>query len=273
MTCTAIVVAGGGAAAAFPPGVQKQLHEAGVRPKTLYGTSGGALDVSTHAYAGPDELIRLWRSIRSWGDVLDFNAGTLTTRSAGKFNSAPLREKIDRVCQGTPRCEAVVCKVRLSDGAAVYSKSGDADFAESVQASAAVPYIMEPVNGFIDGGARHVLPLAKAIKDGHEDIIAILCQPWNFQDYLWTDRPGFFRAERIFLRYLDIALYNALRDDIVGCLARNNRPGYRRVKLTVYAPPYPILDASQLKPELVSRAINIGLNARPIQIPEIDEAA
>ncbi len=62
----ALVLSGGGAKGAFEAGVIARLEQAGVVPRTLSGTSAGAINAAALAVGMPaDELVELWSSMRS----------------------------------------------------------------------------------------------------------------------------------------------------------------------------------------------------------------
>ena len=63
----------------------------------------------------------------------------------------------------------------------VYASPGDADFISYVKGSMSIPVAMPPEISakqevLFDGGTRDVAPLGKAINDGADDIIGIVCQ-------------------------------------------------------------------------------------------------
>jgi NTE family protein len=245
-------MAGGGAAAAFEVGVLLQLDSRNIKVDSIYGTSGGALNAACYAYAGSMRLDKMWRSIGSWRDLWSLNLTTLVGFGSGAMNSKPLRKKINRICKGTPKLRCCVTKVDLTNGDLVYSYAGDDDFHESVEASAAIPGIIQPVGGIYgDGGIREVCPLKKAVDDGHDQITVILCDPSNRIDQ-WTVKDGFLGFLDCALRANSIRGAEVLKDDISSVVSGN------RATVEVFEPERELLGFLDFKKELISEAIEAG---------------
>jgi NTE family protein len=263
----AIVMAGGGAAAAFQVGVLMSMHNNRIPIHSVYGTSAGALNAAGYAYAGPNELYRMWSSMTSWRDLWSINTATLVGRGSGLLNSKPLRKKIDKFCKGREAaCRCCVTKVDMTNGDLVYSYAGDWNFRESVEASAALPGIISPIrNRFSDGGIREVLPLKKAIDEGHDHITVILCHPWSRAVENWKVNEGFLGFLSTALRADSIRSNEVLKDDINTAINLNADPSKRKIDITIYAPNTEILDCLDFVPEKIDEAIAAGVKARPTE--------
>ena len=102
------MLSGGGAKAAYEAGLALALHERGVVPAAVAGTSSGALNAALLAAGEPERLAALWRSIRR-EDVFEYPAATvfggllpgwlalIPLRAArALLDPAPLRRTIER---------------------------------------------------------------------------------------------------------------------------------------------------------------------------------
>lgn len=261
----AVVMAGGGAAAAFQVGVLVGMSDRSIKVDSVYGTSAGALNAACYAYAGPNSLRGMWQDIKSWRDLWSINASAFLGRGSGLLNSKPLREKIDKNCKGREAlCRCCVTKVDMTNGNLVYSYAGDWNFRGSVEASAALPGIISPLGGvYSDGGIREVLPLKRAIDEGHDHVTVILCHPWSrIED--WKLNDGFFGFFGTALRADSIRSHEILKDDINTAINLNADPAKRKVDISVYAPDREILDVLDFVPKKINEAIATGMKAKPI---------
>lgn len=189
---TALVLSGGGSKGAMQLGFLKYLHEQGLRPDAIYGSSVGALNGAGYAYMGLEKLEEVWFGIKSRSKIFSFNWKTLLFfQSGGIYNSTPLRKSIEKNIVGTPVCDVYVCKVSLITGEIKYGKSGEEDFIDSVVASSSVPGYSEPVGEWADGGIRQQSPLSRAIQDKPDKIVVILCNPLK-------DLPAYGKVGSIF---------------------------------------------------------------------------
>jgi NTE family protein len=85
---TAFVLSGGAALDAMQAGMVHALHERGIAPDLLIGTSVGALNAPFLAsrpttVATAEELAAIWRGLRR-GDILPLRAATLISGLAGR---------------------------------------------------------------------------------------------------------------------------------------------------------------------------------------------
>jgi NTE family protein len=71
-----VVFSGGGAKAAYEAGVALALHERGVVPAAVAGTSSGALNAVMVATGEAERLAALWRTVRR-EDIFGYPAGTV----------------------------------------------------------------------------------------------------------------------------------------------------------------------------------------------------
>jgi NTE family protein len=245
-------MAGGGAAAAFQAGVLGQIDARKIKVDAVFGTSAGALNAAGYAFGCSGKVERLWLRVTSWRDMWALNYSALIGFGSGVMSSGPLRKKIDRVCEGKARIPCCVTRVDMTTGDLLYSWAGDDDFAEAVEASAALPGIISPVAGmFSDGGIREVCPLKKALDAGHDHISVILCHPSNAIEP-WTVKTGFLGAIDAALRADSIRGYEVLMNDISAVVS------HAAADVTIYEPEAEILGCLDFKRDKISAAIKAG---------------
>lgn len=260
---TAWVLSGGGAKGSFQLGVMKKLIASGQKPDVIYGTSVGALNSCGLVYGGLQELEKVWLSIKDRSDILSLNWWKLPF-STGVYSMNPLKKKIEAITKLTKdeSIESVVCIVDLSTTLVSYvsNKNVTTDkFVKSVLASAAIPFVMEPVDStLVDGGVREQTPLKKAILDGADKIVAILCNPLKKEMVgpKWQSSFPHFVSNGI--RALDILEHEVYLNDIIKCLKYNSLEGKKKIDLEIYCPEYPIIDTLEFEPTKIRTAIKAG---------------
>ncbi len=195
-----LVLAGGNALGAYQAGVIQALHEGGIAPEWIIGTSAGAINGAIFAGNAPDvavaKLAAFWRSDgfdwwqawpESWRRTIETSATLLGGRpgmfgplgtamfaapTPALYDSSPLAATLEssvdfaRLNDGTPRFTAV--SVDLETGAEVAFDTGDRRIgAEHIRASAALPpaFPAVQVDGrlYVDGGLASNLPLDPAL--------------------------------------------------------------------------------------------------------------
>jgi len=171
-----LALGGGGALGAAHVGVLQVLHERGIRPTIVAGTSAGA--VMGAAYARGRDPYELEQMVlgATWGDF-----GTLTfTPGLGVLDTAGLRRTVERLSASDVMIEdlpltfaAVATDARTRE--AVVLNSGP--LVDAVCASIAVPGVFRPSRAhghlLIDGGVVQNLPLQTAFDLGAEQVIGV----------------------------------------------------------------------------------------------------
>ena len=207
----ALVLSGGSIKGAFQAGAIAHVLEAGFVPEAIYGTSVGSLNggflaerAGQEATPGqpPDwpklgvQLEEFWqKNIHSPGQIVR-ERGTLALLWAlvrdkfdGLADTGPLKALVaDEFKTGNLHASPFpfyACAVNLVSGEAVYPSNEDPDIIDYIIASAAIP-IQMPVKWigkwpFVDGGAREIAPLNRAIEDGAQEIVCIICQPTKLE--------------------------------------------------------------------------------------------
>ena len=181
----AFVLGGGGVLGATEVGMISALHEAGIRPDIVLGTSVGALNgvaVAADPDTAADRLTRLWEDIDTTGPF----GGTLAERAVTLARS---RTHLHEISQLRELVEATVTARRFEDlvvpfqcVAASIQRAGPRWFdsgplVEAVLASAAVPGIFPPVEidgeHHYDGGLVHSIPLGRAVSLGARTVYVL----------------------------------------------------------------------------------------------------
>ena len=278
---TAFVLSGGGAKGAFQVGAMDALIAKGIKPDAIYGTSVGALNAFGVGFAGIEETTRLWLAIKGNEDILGsnfwsfmFGAKFATPgKLEGWYSLSPLRKKLLKIAEQyrTSSCEVVVCYTDLLDGSLNYAYGKNPEqLIPYVEASSAVPFVMNPVkikdlNGvthyLVDGGLREQTPLKFAIDDGADEIYAILCNP-----YIQNPQETFIDAGPIpmitlGLRAIDVLQHEVFVNDIANCRLKNTIPEKRNISLKIISPEHTLIETLQFNPDKIRLAIEQGKNA------------
>lgn len=203
----ALVLSGGSIKGAFQVGAIQELLNRGFAPDIVYGISVGALNGAYIANeAGraklegrdPDWpeigklLVNYWlTNITEPDDIVKQRSligsvwGALTNDFEGLFDTSPLTHKVREVLVKKQLRESPVSLsvgvVNMATGDLELADPSYPDFEEYVIASTSIPVLM-PVRvldgqPFTDGGVRDVAMLGRAIDEGADEIVVILCQP------------------------------------------------------------------------------------------------
>lgn len=260
---TALVLSGGGAGGAFQIGVLEQLWaDEKHNISSIYGTSVGALNASALRWIDFEALYQIWLGIKSSEDVLKFNWLSLLGLAQGKYSTKPLRSLLDKVMANSPvnpEIDVFVSAVHLETSVLTYFKHDYSKFKERVLASASVPFHMDPVDGYVDGGVRDHTPLRKAIRDGAQRIIVISSKPLSDleTDQKWTSTwPHLLN---IGLRCTDILQAEVYGNDVLSIIDEQKALGdAARVQIEMYAPDVRIIDTFEYDPAKIRMAIDQG---------------
>lgn len=181
---TAFVLTGGGSLGAVQVGMIAALHESGIEPDLLIGTSAGALNAAHLAGPGAlsariGELARLWAGMRR-SDVFVVNPRRWMRAATGAapslFSGDPLRRQLEAHLGYSDFTETerglAVTATDVVTGAGLVIDHGSV--VDAVAASAAVPGLLPPVQAegrtVVDGGVGHPGSLAWADRCGVDDI-------------------------------------------------------------------------------------------------------
>ncbi|MES2155116.1 MAG: patatin-like phospholipase family protein [bacterium] len=183
----ALVLSGAGSRGAYQAGCWKALHEAGVKPGLVVGTSAGAINAAMIVLETPPaEMERWWTKLRTkdlmrvrrdvwrWRGWLGFHdAARLRRLLEGNIDFAALRKA------PTP---LLVTATDVEAGAEVEFKHTELT-PDHLLASAALMPGLPPVRVagrlHADGGHWNAFPLRHAVERGHRHIVALLHDPWQ----------------------------------------------------------------------------------------------
>jgi len=156
-------------------GVIRALHEAGIVPDLLCGSSIGALVGAAYADGDLDDLER-WAASLTWQDVVGLLDVSLSgglikgERLIGFFE----RHFVDKDFAALPRPFACVA-TDLASGREIWLREGSV--AAAVHASIALPGLLAPINRdgrlLVDGGLVNPVPVSLCRAMGADIVIAV----------------------------------------------------------------------------------------------------
>lgn len=184
---TAFVLSGGGSLGAVQVGMLAALHDHGLRPDLLVGTSAGALNAAylgAHGFTDDtiEDLGKLWRSTRR-PDVFPLDPVRQLLAATGRrpslCSSAPLRRLISSNLPAdrfdSLRVPVHVVTTDAMSGEELLLSSGDLHGA--VLASAAIPGVFDPVERdgrfLMDGGVCDNIAVSQAVALGAERVVVL----------------------------------------------------------------------------------------------------
>jgi len=155
-----LVLSGGGARGFAHLGVIQALHEAGVYPDVVSGTSAGALAGVLYADGyTPEEILKLMNS----GSRLDFMRPAVPREGLLQLNGIVkiLKANLKATSFDQLKIPLYVAATDLNNGKSVYFSKGD--LLDPVIASASIPVLFQPVKinniSYVDGGVLDNLPV------------------------------------------------------------------------------------------------------------------
>ncbi len=191
--CLTFVLGGGGARGAFQVGALRALHEAGLRPDLLVGTSIGAVNAAAIALWGFDEtglfaLELAYQKIAA-ADILDLNlsrlamqalSGRLTfdsgKRAADFLTATGITPDLTFSSLTGPRLALVGADLEQGK-TVIYGLDPAKSILDGVLASMSLPPWFAPIEEeghfIMDGGALSNLPIEPALNLGATEIIAL----------------------------------------------------------------------------------------------------
>lgn len=197
----ALILGPGGLRGAYGGGVVATLgRELGYDYfDTIYGVSAGAYTASYLASNQPDMIEKIWREcvhseqLVRWSNIarpslpiLDLFYLNNVLRSREYYLSVEkmLKSKVRMIMVATD------CQTRAP---VYFSPKTSEEFFLQVRASAAVPHVHPQVSirgkNYADGGLSDPFPIAKAIADGHEEIVVVCNKSEQGAEILSKDWP------------------------------------------------------------------------------------
>ena len=230
----ALVIEGGANRASYATGVAASLQSAGFVPDAVYGTSAGGALAAWYA-AGQMEL-----AVRSWDAVTDRRLlsyrRALTGGHVLDLRTLYRHYYANVFGMDVARVKAAPFPVHVTIADADTGETHYPDIRRAaeplalVHCGAAIPLLAEcPIEHegrrYLDGGATDPIPLARAIADGHQDLVVILNRPpgERHPEAAWVSRL----LARRFPKLADaIRRHHALHNEAVK-LATSPPPGVR----------------------------------------------
>jgi len=182
-----LVIEGGASRAAYAFGAALALQEAGFTPDAIYGTSAGGACAAWYAAGQMAQGVDTWdaasdRSLWSYrrglqgGPIIDFR------RLYGHYYPHVFGLDLDHLRAAPYPVFATVTHAKNATTRYVDLRTAPDPLAV-LHATSALPLVSEaPVvladgEPYVDGGVTAPIPLARAIEDGHRDIIVLANRP------------------------------------------------------------------------------------------------
>lgn len=179
-----LVLSGGGARGFAHLGVIQALHEAGIYPDVVSGTSAGALAGVLYADGfSPEEILKLMNS----GSRLDFMRPAMPREGLLQINGVIkiLKSNLKATTFEKLKIPLYVAATDLNNGKSVYFSKGE--LLDPVIASASIPVLFQPVKinniSFVDGGVLDNLPVYP-IKNKCKILIGSFVNPVGYVEKL-----------------------------------------------------------------------------------------
>jgi NTE family protein len=242
-----VVFAGGGAKAAYEAGLGLALHERGVVPAAIAGTSAGAVNAALLAAGEAERLAELWRTIRR-EDVFAYRAPAvlggllpgwlglrLLARTRGLLDPEPLRATLARHVdlqrvRASPIAVLVVATDLVSGTAERFDNATLT--LDTLVASATVPGLFPPVTAgdrmLVDGGVVQRAPVLELLAAHPLDRLLVVAA-------YRSEAPREATLQPVVERAIELALAREIERDVE--LARLRHP---RVDVQVLAPSSPL---------------------------------
>ena len=271
-----LVLSGGGTKGAFQAGVLEVLVLwYGQHFEDLHGVSVGALHVGLLGAFLHDQPIAIARMRELWENLNERDVHTkyswpmviarLALGKQGIYDNTPTQRLIlKHIGEGPLPATVGLVDVESGEYCAVPAT------AKTMWASATMPLIWPLVDGhLVDGGVRHVTPLAEAIDAGVDEITVVRC---NMRKTEPAPRPR--NALEVAKRALDIAMNEIETNDISETqrinelvrqaeaqgtvLLKADGTPYRYIPLTVIEPPQPLGDTLDFRLEKLLWRMELG---------------
>lgn len=299
MEKNALVLSGGSIKGAFQAGAIEKVLEKGFKPDMIYGTSVGSLNggfltnlagkttTATPTLNWPQmgkDLVDFWinnitgfKKIGKKRNFISLGCRILFNRFDGLINTAKLRKMVKEILDETylkqSPVEFYACSVNVADGKITYAKPGiNEKIIDFIIASTAIPLVMPlsiiEENAYLDGGIREVAPLGKAIDDGAQEIVCIVCQPREMEKK--TLKTG--KLIELSNQIMDIVTDELVNNDIKWLekinthIEKNKGVDFigpfsekKIINLTVIRPDSPLnIELTDFNPEQITELIQIG---------------
>lgn len=214
-----LVLSGGGAKGCWQAGAIKALMER-YDYDAFVGTSVGSVNAAGLAYYSAEEVVRLWKGLKS-KDIVKPPSGLRFLWSSGFYDLAPLGRYLDNWIPDMlpPKKNAYAVYMDLRDYALHYRASYHPkdDYIRGILASSSISGFHKPIDKyFVDGGHREQVPVNFAkTKLGATHVTAVLTEPHT--QFVKADyEPSFPKIANNFLRGIGAMskeiMWNDVRD-------------------------------------------------------------
>lgn len=234
----AFVLSGEGAKGAYQLGVMSHLEKQGIKPDMIMGNSSGSAAAALYAHGGLEACKEFVFDTKNISDIFQFNWNFLWKQ--GIFNCSPLRNRLKRYLKGPPKIPYFVNTLDVKSSHlkryhfAPNQVCSEAWELNKVCASVAIQFLVEPVIGEADAGARELLPISQAVAAGATEIYVLLASPPKYREQELPE--GFLSFAKIGFNMINFLIDQNLVNDLIN-IDRMNRWPTKDVKVTVLGPP------------------------------------
>lgn len=254
----ALVLSGGGSRGAFQVGVLSKIKD--IKFDFVSGISAGAINAYMVAQDKIDELETLWKSLNT--DLIESRKKSfLTSWFTDKYPSFRSLDKVKKLllsAEGKFTKELRVGAADLISGKYFEATQNDKNLIDYIVGSASIPLVFSPqeINNrlCVDGIINNMHPLKSAVDSGADEIVVILTSIENEP----TTICSFKNPLHVLLRTFDIMVTNIYHKDIKLCKLKNQLNNYRKIKIHLFQPKFPLNHFLDFSPEKIEEMIKHG---------------
>lgn len=233
----AFVLSGEGAKGAYQIGLMQSLENKGIKPDLIMGNSSGSATAAIYAHGGLPACKEFVFETRKTSDVFGFNYNFLWKQ--GIFNTKPLKKRLKRYLHREISTPCVINTLNTTNSKLnrYIWRPGDYILLQKklnvTAAAVAIQFLVEPVRGEADAGARELLPIGEAIKAGAREIYVLLASPPRYP--VEPPPTGFLSFARIGFDMINYLIDQNLVNDLIN-IDRRNKCGDRYIDVKVIGP-------------------------------------
>ncbi len=228
----------------------------------VLGTSIGAVNGALLSYIGREGMVDHWLSMRKRSEVLKTHFWKfLINKKTGWFNMDPLEGILeDVILENDARIPAWAAYVDFKDPKLVHVQNvngWEAEYIEAIlRSSAVIPVHELRQDRYGDGGYMQQTPLQFAIDQGAKKISVFMTGPLEWPQMNGWEVSG-LKPLNAGLRGIDIILHQNFRRDVLKCLEKNKKPGYRKIDLKIYTPSRILseIKSDDIQPEIIKKLL------------------
>lgn len=179
------ILGGGASLGAHQVGAIRHLHERGIRPDAIVGSSIGVINACLYASGGPEHMERAWTGfrtgLRSFRPSLRQNPLTGLSLFSLDALAASVEEHLDfeRIHRSPLDLSFVVLNLSRGEGQFVSNRSvrSPGEMRDFARAGYSIPVLFPPVRVrgeyYVDGGFAWNVPLLQAVQMGATEIYVL----------------------------------------------------------------------------------------------------